>query len=191
MTGSPDTSESESIRVRLLKVLRLAQQGVGGERENAEALLAKLLKKHSMTMADLEGASNEPSTLVWFPASSEDERSVLAQLVAKMFGTGRKVWKKPHTSDLGVNVTASEHAALTIAWEVYSAAFAEARQALVIGFCFKHGLYAPEGSETADMSEDARARAARALALAEALPAVEAPARRLGSSAKNAADPAK
>ena len=179
MTGSSPSPETESIRTRLLKVLRLAQQGVGGERENAEVLLAKLLKKHSMTMADLEGASNQPSTLVWLPASNEDERTVLAQLVAKMYGTDRKVWKKAHTSDLGVNVTASEHAALVIAWEVYRAAFAEARQSLVIGFCFKHGLYAPEGSESADMSDEARARSARALALAEALPVVDPPSPRL------------
>ncbi|MEO7455718.1 MAG: hypothetical protein ABIY52_05605 [Gemmatimonadaceae bacterium] len=169
----------DSIRIRLLKVLRLAQEGVGGERENAEVLLAKLLRKHSMTMADLEGAADQPGARVWLPSSSDDERTVLAQLVAKMFGTARKVWRGSNTFDLGVDVTPSEHAALMIAWEVYRAAFAEARQALVLGFCYKHGLFAAAGADDSSMTDEARARAARALALAEALPEVQGPTRRI------------
>ena len=170
----------ESIRNRLLKVLRLAQEGIGGERENAEVLLAKLLRKHSMTMADLEGSLDQPRASVWLPASSDDERTVLAQLVVKLFGMDRRVWRRTNSLDLGLDVTPSEHSALVIAWEVYRAAFAEARNALVMGFCFKHGLYAAEGASTSEMSATERARAANALALADVLPSVEPPARRLG-----------
>ena len=180
MTESPTSPEKESIRSRLLKVLRLAQEGVGGERENAEVLLGKLLRKHDMTMADLEGSLDQPRAMVWLPASIEDERTVLSQLVARLFGTERKIWRHPTAMDLGIEVTPSEHAALTIAWEVYRAAFAEARHALVMGFCFKHGLYAPAGADASELSADDRARAARALALAEALPVVESPTPRLG-----------
>lgn len=179
MTGPPASPEMESIRSRLLKVLRLAQDGVGGERENAEVLLGKLLRKHSMTMADLEGPLDQPRAVVWLPVSGEDERTVLSQLVVKLFGITRKLWRHVNAMDLGVDVTPSEHAALVIAWEVYRAAFAEARHTLVMGFCFKHGLYAPEGADSSGMSAEDRARAARALALAEALPVVESPARRL------------
>lgn len=170
---------NDSIRIRLLKVLRLAQQGVGGERENAEVLLAKLLAKHSMTMADLEGALDQPRAMVWFDPLDLEERTVLSQLIIKLYGTERKLWHRHGEKGLGVEVTPSENVALMIAWEVYRAAFAEARQALVIGFCFKHGLFAAEGASAADMSDEGRARAARALALAEALPTVDAPARRL------------
>lgn len=178
-------AEMDSIRVRLLKVLRLAQEGVGGERENAETLLAKLLRKHSMTMADLEGALDQPRTRVWLPASDTDERTVLSQLTLKLFGTGRKFWRQSNNMDLGVDLTPSEHAALLIAWEVYRAAFADARHALVMGFCFKHGLYVAEGASTEEMSDDARTRAAQALAMAEVLPVVDSPARRIGEGGKD------
>ena len=181
MTGAQPTPEMESIRIRLLKVLRLAQEGVGGERENAEVLLAKLLKKHSMTLADLEGTLDQPSERAWLQASDPDERTVLAQLVIKLFGTSRKVWKRGDDSALGVDATPSERAALVIAWEVYRAAFEEARHALVLGFCFKHGLYAAEGGAS-PMSDAERARAAHALALAEALPTVDSPTPRIGGS---------
>lgn len=181
MTSSSPDPEMESIRARLLKVLRLAQEGVGGERENAAVLLEKLLRKHDMTMADLEGALDEPRTLVWLPAADVDERTVLSQLAVRLFGTTRKLFRRTDAAELGVEVTASEHAALLIAWEVYRAAFAEARHALVLGFCLKHGLFAAEGASAEAMTPEARARAERALAMAEVLPVVSSPARRVGA----------
>jgi hypothetical protein len=174
-------ADASSIRIRLLKVLRLAQQGVGGERENAEVLLAKLLKKHALTMADLEGASGEASAMAWLPASDVDERTVLSQLTVRLFGTARKLWTRSGAWDVGIDVTPSERAALVVGWEVYRAAFAEARQALVLGFCMKHDLYAAEGASGLPMSDEERDRARRALALADALPAVAQPGRRLGA----------
>lgn len=180
----------ESIRLRLLKVLRLAQEGVGGERENAEVMLEKLLRKHSMTLADLEGALEQARETAWLAVSDGEERAVLSQLVVKLFGIERKVWRRGNDVELGVDVTAAERAALVIAWEVYRAAFAEARRALVMGFCFKHGLYAAEGSSDSGMSAEEREGAARALKLAAALPVVDAPGKRLesGDGKSQAAD---
>lgn len=188
MTASSPRPELESIRIRLLKVLRLAQEGVGGERENAEVLLTKLLRKHSMTMADLEGARDQPRTRIWLATRDGEERTVLSQLVIRLFGAARKLWHQGEERNLGVDVTPSEHAALVIAWEVYRAAFAEARQALVMGFCFKHGLYVAEAAGASELTAEARARAASALALAEALPIVEPPSRRLGTGSEAAGE---
>jgi hypothetical protein len=178
MPQTPD--DRSTIRARLLKVLRLAQQGVGGERGNAEALLEKLLRKHSMTMADLEEASEQARVLTWMPASDVDERTVLSQLAFSLFGTQRRFFTGSRTFDLGVEVSPSERAALQIGWDVYRAAFAEAREALVLGFCFKHGLYAAADA-SAELSEESRASMQRALSLAEALPEVESPVRRVTS----------
>lgn len=169
---------SDDIRTRLLKVLRLAQEGVGGERENAAVLLEKLLRKHGMTMADLE-AAEQAATRVWLPASDNDESTVLSQVAISLFGTGRKLWRQSGRFDIAIEVTPSEHAALTIAWDVYRAAFAEARHALVLGFCVKHSLFSPTSEASSNMSPEDRARAERALAMAETLPVVEAPGRRL------------
>lgn len=170
----------ENIRVRLLKVLRLAQGGVGGEKENAERLLAKLLRKHSMTLADLEGDIEQHRTRVWLTAADREERTVLSQLVIRLFGLDRKLWHNTDAFNLGVDASPAEHAAIVIAWDVYRAAFAEARNALVMGFCFKHDLYAAEGG-TSDVSEEGRARAERALSMASVLPVVNPPGKRLGS----------
>ncbi len=181
MTPSSPNPEAESIRARLLKVLRLAQEGVGGERENAAVLLEKLLRKHDMTMADLDGALGEPRSMVWLPAGDVDERTVLSQLAMRLFGTARTLFRRTDAAELGVEITASEHAALQIAWEVYRPAFAEARHALVLGFCLKHGLFAPEGASAEAMTPEARRRAEQALKMAETLPVVSSPARRVGA----------
>jgi hypothetical protein len=175
-------AESNDIRERLLKVLRLAQEGVGGERENAAVLLDKLLRKHSMTMAELEGSGGHAATRTFFPATDSDESTVLSQVAISLFGTQRRMWRGSGSFDVALDVTPSEMAALTIAWDVYRAAFTEARHALMIGFCYKHGLYAAEASTEADRSPEARARAERAMALAEALPVVGSPAKRLPST---------
>ena len=180
MTQPTSDQETESIRIRLLKVLRLAQEGVGGERENAEALLEKLLRKHSMTMADLEAVESAP-VRVWVEASDAEERIVLSQLAIRLFGTKRKLWTQQGRFDVGVDLSTSEKAAIEIAWEVYRAAFAEARHALVLGFCFKHDLYAADDSGNNEMSDEERERGRRAMALADVLPKVEKPGRRLGS----------
>ena len=180
LTNMPPTDD---IRARLLKVLRLAQEGVGGERDNAAVLLEKLLRKHAMTVADLEGA-DEQSTRAWFPASDADESTVLAQVAVSLFGTKRKIWNQSGRFDLAIDVTPSEHAALTIAWDVYRAAFAEARHALVLGFCVKHSLFAPESSGVGEMSREDRARAERALKMADTLPVVDPPGRRISGGTK-------
>lgn len=181
MNDSSSSSELETIRNRLLKVLRLAQQGMGGERENAEALLEKLLRKHSMTLADLDGSLEAPLARVWMNAADVDERAVLSQLAIRLFGTKRKLWTQHGKMDVGVDVSPSERAALEIAWEVYRPAFAEARHALVLGFCFKHDLYATGETDSSAMSDEDRERGRRAAAMAEILPRVDAPGRRLES----------
>lgn len=180
MSETTPNSEAESVRARLLKVLRLAQQGVGGERENAEALLEKLLRKHSMTMADLESVEAGESR-VWLSAADAEERMVLSQLAIRLFGTKRKLWTQQGNCHLGVDLSPAEKTAIEIAWEVYSEAFAEARHALVLGFCFKHELYASDENGGSEMSDEERERGRRAMALADVLPKVDAPGRRLGS----------
>ncbi len=180
MTQTTPDPEMESVRIRLLKVLALARQGVGGERENAEALLEKLLRKHSMTLADLEGSGESAQVRVWIGASDAEERIVLSQLAIRLFGTKRKLWTQQGRFDVGLDVTSSEKVAIEIAWEVYREAFAEARRALVLGFCFRHDLYAADDSVT-EMSDEERKRGRQAMALAGVLPKVETPGKRLGS----------
>ncbi len=49
-----ETKVSEKVLSMVKKVYELAKRGVDGEKMNAEVLLQKLLKKHNLTLQDLE-----------------------------------------------------------------------------------------------------------------------------------------
>ena len=66
----------------ILKVAALAQQGVGGEKTNAEALLNRLLKANNMTLADLEAAKNPKRERI-FLLENRIEKNCLGKLFVK------------------------------------------------------------------------------------------------------------
>jgi hypothetical protein len=65
------------------KILALARRGVGGEKETAEAMLAKLLAKYGLTVADLENES-QPVEKRWFSYQTEADKKLLIQIVASV-----------------------------------------------------------------------------------------------------------
>lgn len=45
-----NTPSAEHIKAKLRKLLELARQGVGGEKDNAQSILGKMLTKHGLTL---------------------------------------------------------------------------------------------------------------------------------------------
>lgn len=72
-------SDNEKIKDRLLKLLELSRRGVGGERESAESMLAAMLKKHGMTMADLQSDDSQTIDTV-FTFVTDMEKRLLYQI---------------------------------------------------------------------------------------------------------------
>ena len=54
---------SDKIHIKLIKLLALAERGVGGEKVNAQRMLEKLMKRHGIEMSDLAGEKIETR---WF-----------------------------------------------------------------------------------------------------------------------------
>lgn len=86
---------SDTIKAQLQKILALAESGVGGERENARALLARMMARHGITMADLD---DQAKIWVEFYCSKGEARDLLIQIVAVVtqvdrvkYRSGRKV----------------------------------------------------------------------------------------------------
>lgn len=181
------SGDRESIRERLLKVLRLAQEGVGGEKVNAEALLAKLLKKHRISREELEESVAEPTEEVWLKYSDDYEFAVLRQLVKRICGRKRKVFTdKRKRRQVVVSVTHPEKVALTIAWEVYRKAWKSAMESLVIAFVYKHDLRdlsadLDDDSDQPELTPEEKEKARRAAMMMEGLAYVPPPAKRLSA----------
>lgn len=177
---------NDELRARLLKVLRLARQGVGGEKENAETLLTRMLRRHGLTVADLHELEGEPRDLMWLPVADDLEATVLQGLVRALFGRDRETWATAKSrKKLGINVTKAEAVSIEIAWEVYAKAWEEEQHVLCLAFLTKHRLFdsSPrDEGEQAELSEEELARAHRARAMIDVLERVERPGRRIGRS---------
>jgi Mg2+ and Co2+ transporter CorA len=70
---------SERIKELLLKLKALSEQGNGGEKENATEMLNKALKKHGLTLEDLE--KEEKQVRVFKIKDRGDSSVILAQCI--------------------------------------------------------------------------------------------------------------
>lgn len=115
---------------RMKKILALARRGVGGEKTTAEAMLARLMCKYSLTIADLDDQALE-RTRRWFRCRTEADRRLLIQIVA--FVLGQKdfdVWKRPGKRDRAVDLSPLEYAEVDVRYEACKPALqAELRKA--------------------------------------------------------------
>lgn len=78
-------SEREKLLKKLESIKALAEKGVGGEKENAEALLQTLMNKYGVTEADLEDAG---ARKYWIRFKAGYEERLIFQLAYKHLGDG-------------------------------------------------------------------------------------------------------
>lgn len=81
---------TEEIRNRLAKIKALADRGVGGEKENAEALLARLLAKYNIQESDLLDDVVESHEFSYYGIKG---RELFNQIVYAVIGEGYTIQK--------------------------------------------------------------------------------------------------
>ena len=105
----------------LKKVRALAEHGVGGEAENAEKLLARMMKKYGISEAELD---EETRVRHDFTYHGGEEKKILKQVVYKVTGgytyelvytaSGRKV-----RTQLGADCTPAEEVEIEYLFDFY------------------------------------------------------------------------
>ncbi len=105
------------IHEKLRKLLALAQQGIGGEKTNAQARLEALMQKHGIQLSELE---DEAKKTQWFkPARGSIERRLLFQVISQVCGN-TSTWKnKSKPGRIGVEVTKSQHLEIDLRYSAY------------------------------------------------------------------------
>jgi hypothetical protein len=105
------------IHEKLRKLLALAQQGIGGEKENAQSRLESLMKKHGVTIDEIGEESRE---MQWFkPERGTFEKRLMLQVLAAVCGnvsTWRCAGKR---GQIGVKVTKSEQLEINLRYDAY------------------------------------------------------------------------
>ncbi|MBN2842825.1 MAG: hypothetical protein JXM68_07030 [Sedimentisphaerales bacterium] len=145
----------------LKKIQKLAQNGVGGEKVNAQVKLRLLMKRHNITEADL-CEETPPKEEYLFSYKNEHEKKLLLQVVAwatddrsvKIFQVfDRKTERKKQ--QLGFLVSAQDNMLIREAFDYYRKEFKVQIDLLFSAFVQKHQLYfTPQQYEPCDMNED-------------------------------------
>src|SRR5690606_10587147 len=95
----------DKIKDRLIKHYELSKRGIGGERENAKLFLDQLLKKHNLTLEDIDSEQLRdryyPYTTIW-------KRKIITQVICRV--TNRfEIYGYKGLKELCSKVTDCEH----------------------------------------------------------------------------------
>ena len=142
------STDDEKLRVRLRKLLELARRGVGGERDNAQRFLAKLLKKNGLTLDDLQ--SEERTETCRFTFKNALERKLLIQILGATLDQGvvSTSQHKGRSRMLEVRLTKAQRFQVELAFSVYRQELQKNVDRMMTAFFVTNDLYPP--TEDAD-----------------------------------------
>ncbi len=130
---------------RLKKLYALALRGVGGEKEQAQALLEKLLKKYDMSIDDLDDEQSKEYHLTYH---GKEQRKLLIQTVYKVLGDTSSLFELRYSESgrkcrtiLSVSCTAAQKAEIDFLFDFYTRLWEKEREALLEAFIQKHRIF--------------------------------------------------
>lgn len=112
------------LEAKLKKLLALAERGVGGEKDTAARMLAKLLEKHGLSLDDLTG---EAASLYWFPVRGDYEKRLFCQILAMVTNdrTPETYTEKSARGKVGIMVNPGQAIEFDLHFNVLRKALAE------------------------------------------------------------------
>ena len=134
----------ESIKDQLLQIKALAERGVAGERETAARMLERLLTKHGLNLADLDGEKKET---VCFVIQNTREKELLIQVASMIikpqtclrgYFKGRRAW---------IEMTLVEFKDTQAAFNHYKAEWKKEQKKMFVAFIHRHRIFPPATSE--------------------------------------------
>lgn len=128
----------------LKKIKALAERGVDGEAENAEALLARLMEKYGISEKELDEDTRKRHD---FEYHGKEQRKILRQVVYKVTGgsaydlvyraSGRKV-----RTQLGADCTPAEKVEIEYLFDFYKRLWEREKEAFLSAYIQKHKIFA-------------------------------------------------
>lgn len=147
-------TEREELLRRLERVKALAERGVGGEKENAEALLNRLMAKYSISEEDIEDTAERDYFIRYH---NFWERKLIVQIAYKHLGSGHCCGTvgtqsgRPHKK-ICVTCTPAQYIEIEADFEFYKAAWEEELAIFYSAFISKNDIFPPP--ELASPSDD-------------------------------------
>lgn len=153
--GDPQaiTGLSEKVQAKLRKLQALAERGVGGEKDNAQRMLEKLLTRHGLT---LDSLAEERREVRWFKYATTMERNLAAQIAYKVIGPSfdQSCYRnKGRRSQIGFELTPSEAVEFDLHYEVLRTALAEHMEIAFSAFIQVNRVFAPGDGDGGTLTE--------------------------------------
>lgn len=145
---------------RLKKLYALAMRGVGGEKETAQAILDKLLKKYAMTLDDLDEEVIQEYELEYH---GKEQDRILMQTVYKVTDEKDTFNHLQYTHSgracrtrLRVRCTAAQKAEIEFLFSFYVRLWEKEKEALLQAFFQKHRIFGnlKEGESGKELSDE-------------------------------------
>lgn len=145
---------------RLKKLKELAMRGVGGEREQAIALLDKLTKKYGVSCDDLDETVKKNFV---FEYHGKFERSLLLQIAYKVRNDRGEIYDRRYTEsgrkcniEVAITCTEAEKLEIEFLFEFYKRLWKSEVDFLLSAFIQKHRLFGElkEGEEGETLSDE-------------------------------------
>ena len=131
------------------KLKALAENGVGGEKYNAERQLKKLMVKHGFTLEDIEG---EKKDYHYFKVSRDGIR-LFGQVAATVIGKGYDMLKdRTRKGFVVIETTVSDAIEIESKFDFYFKAYKKELDAFYLAFITANNLF-PKDGDTIDASE--------------------------------------
>lgn len=171
----------EKTKEKLLKLLRLSKEGVGGEAVNAEAALTRLLAEHGMTLADIDDAAIA-KVRVQMKYNDPNDKQLFVQVVAMVCDQDDvKIARWNGTRTLFCDVTPAQKAEIIVRYELLRKAYKAEVETLFKAFIIKHKVWSSKPSTERRPMDD---ETLRALKMAGSLKDVEL-TKRIGKKQDN------
>ena len=155
-------NDQDRIKRRLAKVLALSQQGVGGEKTNAEAILEAGLAKHGLTIDDIGHDSNPlmHEVVRWYTYRTAHDKTILTQCMFKLRNVSGELEYRAMKGKktVGYSATVLDHLEIDAMYSYYRRLYAEELELMLTAFISKHNLYCSESSTSDKVDLDKQMR---------------------------------
>lgn len=153
---SMNDTEFQRLIAKLQKLLNLAEQGVGGEADNAARMLDRLLSKHGLSIEQLRGQDQKPSAVV-LPHKGGHDRELLFNILYAVTNANSVAYRRiERRNAIEVDLTPAQHAEVLMSYAVYSPALKEHMEIAYTAFVLRNGIFpdTPSPQDTDDASSD-------------------------------------
>lgn len=116
------SAANAAILERLRKILALAEGGVGGEKQNAERMLAKLLKKYNMSIDDITETNNSRTRYEFLVKKDVDKKLLIQCVYATIDNWDMMCYISKDGHTYAFDLTPTEYIEIAVKFEVHKRA---------------------------------------------------------------------